>query len=113
MELYVQPVDDRRSAFPHRASVAHHRGAALRRNHQPTSAYQQRTSYLLNRAVISGAEKGHALVSKTYRALAIVAVVAPLVSIGSLLLSSYITTLTISGVIPPSPPGGDRWIPAV
>lgn len=51
--------------------------------------------------------------SKTYRALAIVAVVAPLVSIGSVLLSSYITTLTISGVIPPSPPGGDRWIPAV
>lgn len=51
--------------------------------------------------------------SKTYRALAIVAIVAPLVSIGSLLLSSYITSLSISGVIPPSPPGGDRWIPAV
>ncbi|MGH2503023.1 MAG: hypothetical protein ACRDID_10955 [Ktedonobacterales bacterium] len=50
--------------------------------------------------------------SKTYRALAIVAVVAPLVSIGSLLLSSYIASLAISGVIPPSPPGGDRWIPA-
>src|SRR5512146_570396 len=98
MELYVQPVDDRRSAFPHRASIARHRGAALRRNHQPASAYQQRTS-LLNRAVISGAVKGHALVSKTYRALAIVAVVAPLVSIGSVLLSSYITTLTISGAI--------------
>lgn len=51
--------------------------------------------------------------SKTYRALAIVAIVAPLVSIGSLLLSSYITSLGMSGVIPPSPPGGDRWIPAV
>lgn len=51
--------------------------------------------------------------SKTYRALAIVAVVAPLVSIGSLLLSSYISNLTINGVIPPTPPGGGRWIPAI
>ena len=51
--------------------------------------------------------------SKTYRALAIVAVVAPLVSIGSLLLASYITSLNISGVISPSPAGGERWIPAV
>jgi hypothetical protein len=53
------------------------------------------------------------LVSKTYRALAVVAIVVPLVSIGSLLLSSYIAFFSISGVIPPSPPGGDRWIPAV
>ncbi|HEX2349362.1 MAG TPA: hypothetical protein VHI51_13105 [Ktedonobacterales bacterium] len=51
--------------------------------------------------------------SKTYRALAIVAVVAPLVSIGSLLLSTYISNLSISGVIPPTPPGGERWIPAI
>jgi hypothetical protein len=56
--------------------------------------------------------KGQAVVNKTYRALAIVAVVAPLVSIGSLLLASYIVSHSISGVIPPSPQGGERWIPA-
>ena len=60
--------------------------------------------------VIHEAVKGHALVSKTYRALAIVAVVAPLVSIGSLLLSSYIF---VNHLIPPSPPTGERWIPAM
>jgi hypothetical protein len=49
-------------------------------------------------------------VSKTYRALAIVAVVAPLVSIGSLLLSSYIS---LNHLTPPSPSTGERWIPAI